>query len=80
MNDRDCYGQTPLHARAREGSTAVVRLYARMRADITAQDHQGRTPLHLAARNGHGPTVEALLVEQKVEFIPYFSLSMWEKE
>ena len=65
MDDRNCYGQTPLHARAQEGSRAVVRLYIKMGADITAQDNQGRTPLHIAARNGHAPTVKALLFEQE---------------
>ncbi|KAK3172953.1 hypothetical protein OEA41_006279 [Lepraria neglecta] len=61
MDNRNDYGQIPLHTTAEKGSMEVVRLYIQIGADIMAQDKDGRTPLHLAAGNGHGPAVQALL-------------------
>ncbi|KAJ8675521.1 hypothetical protein QAD02_011307 [Eretmocerus hayati] len=43
-----CYGLTPLHLAANQGSTSVINFLVANGANILAQDAKGRTPLHIA--------------------------------
>ena len=45
----DIYGQTILHAIAREWDTDIAKFVIQLGADVNAVDHYGRAPIHLAA-------------------------------
>lgn len=53
-------GWTPLHAAAAGGSTHVLRVLIRAKADITIRDCGGNLAAHEAARGGHLHCLEAL--------------------
>lgn len=52
---------TPLHAAAAGGNTALVELLLKFGADANARQEGGFTALHSAAQAGNRPMVEALL-------------------
>ena len=44
---------TPLHAAARHGNTAAVKVLLQLDSDTYAQNCDGKLPIHLAAQEGH---------------------------
>lgn len=58
LNQRNSYGDTPLHEAVTHERIVVAQLLLSGGADVNAQDTNGRTPLHIAAR-----TSEVLLQE-----------------
>src|SRR5439155_1298571 len=54
-------GQTPLHAAAEAGYSAIVELLVSKGADVNVQDGKGRTPLSYAAERRDAAMAKALL-------------------
>ncbi|OGB86270.1 hypothetical protein A3J41_02715 [candidate division TM6 bacterium RIFCSPHIGHO2_12_FULL_38_8] len=52
LNDRDFYGQTPLHWAAGLDSVEMVKMLLQQSGvDMKAQDRFGNTPIHMAVKN-----------------------------
>jgi ankyrin repeat protein len=61
VNNKDCYGWTPLHRASYCGHISVVKELINCGADIHAKKSDGRTALHLSSSNGHIEIVIELL-------------------
>jgi len=65
--EKDNYGQTPLHWAARYGYINIVELLLKTPGiEVFTADNEGLTPLHGAARRGHTGIVQILLDTPKI--------------
>jgi len=53
VNDKDQYGDTPLHLAAHHGHVIISMKLLELNADVNSRDKYGETPLHRAAYGGH---------------------------
>ena len=53
IDDRDKFGQTPLHVATKNGDFEIVKILLDCYADLNIQDENGETPLAIARRNGN---------------------------
>ncbi len=61
VNDKDKYGNTPLHDASDNGYKEVVEFLISKGADVNAKSNNGGTPLLRASQNGHKEVVEFLI-------------------
>jgi len=61
VNEKDEYGNTPLHRAAYYGHKEIVELLIAKGADVNAKTKGGRTPLREAAAYGHKEIAELLI-------------------
>jgi len=61
VNEKDCFGATPLHCAVAEKQLEAISLLLRNGADVTAQDRDGKTPLHYAVEYNLPAVAEDML-------------------
>ena len=61
INQKDSFGNTPLHRACRDGNLQLAATLLLAGADINARNSNNDTPLHLASFNGYLDTVRLLL-------------------